>query len=645
MLKNWGYPKGQKTYGYGGSIVPIMRCLSLKSVVYYNEDKLQEVFNCILNGKGSRIEEQGIFDISADLTLNSWLKKNLLQDHNGKFTNLHKTVANPIFLLLAYNQIRRNQGIETQGVDGRTFDGIKLKTFIHLGKLLHTGIYKPLPVKRIFIDRPNGKKRSLGIPSVIDKLLQQAIKMLLEYIYEPLFLESSHGFRLGKSCHTALNYYNLRFASVSWVISMDIKGCFDNIEHSRLVSMLSEEIKDKPFFDLIWKILRAGYIYNFKKFPSELGTPRGSIVGPIFCNIYLHSLDKFMETHITSFNKGKRKKANPVYTKILRSGKKNAALKCWKNKIQPLKTDDYSFRRLRYVRYVDDFIIGIDGAKEDACKIYKEVKNFLKKDLLFDLKENMKWLYHFRSEKVKYLGVYLKGTNLFYVPFIKRKDGQKVRSSLRPQILLPIGEIKSKLIELGFIKRVANQLRPTSLGRFIYHDLSRIIEYYNSIYRGFCGYYFICNNKALLSNIHYFLLYSCALTIARKMKLKTLKQVFTKYGPNLKILKSSNKRDFIQFVSADYWKIVTVNRNYMQFSVDDTIRKYTTFGSTISLFEKCYNCGSTEKLERHHVNKRRNIKTSDYLNFQKIVHIRRQVTLCSNCHHKLHKGIYNGKKL
>jgi len=71
MLKNWGYPKGQKTYGYGGSIVPIMRCLSLKSVVYYNEDKLQEVFNCILNGKGSRIEEQGIFDISADLTLNS----------------------------------------------------------------------------------------------------------------------------------------------------------------------------------------------------------------------------------------------------------------------------------------------------------------------------------------------------------------------------------------------------------------------------------------------------------------------------------------------------------------------------------------------------------------------------------------------
>jgi retron-type reverse transcriptase len=176
----------------------------------------------------------------------------IIKNKNGiKFSGLHKLISDPEFLTIAYIKLRKNKGLYTPGTDGETLDGLNFDKLKDLGRNIHTGFYKPRPVRRIMIDKVKGGQRPLGIPSAIDKIPQEAIRMILEHIYEPLFLPTSHGFRPRKSCHSALNYYKMRFQGVSWIIKMDIKGCFNNIMHSKLINSLSELIDDKAFFDLM----------------------------------------------------------------------------------------------------------------------------------------------------------------------------------------------------------------------------------------------------------------------------------------------------------------------------------------------------------------------------------------------------------
>jgi len=169
----------------------------------------------------------------------------------NKFTGLFKLISNPEFLMIAYSNLRGNKGLDTVGIDGKTLDGLNYEKFETLSKKIHSGMYKPKPVKRVYITKPNGGSRPLGLPSAIDKITQEAVRMVLEYIYEPKFLPSSHGFRPKRGCHTALHYYKMRFQSVSWLINMDVQECFDSINHSKVIEILAKDIDDKPFFDLM----------------------------------------------------------------------------------------------------------------------------------------------------------------------------------------------------------------------------------------------------------------------------------------------------------------------------------------------------------------------------------------------------------
>lgn len=130
--------------------------------------------------------------------------------------------------------------------------------------------------------------------------------MILESIYEPTFQSTSHGFRPGKSCHTALSQIQKTFTGVSWFVEGDIKGCFDNIDHHILVNILKRRIKDEAFIDLIWKLLRAGYLEDWMKHQTYSGTPQGSGVSPLLANIYMNELDLFMEKLRAQFGKGRQ---------------------------------------------------------------------------------------------------------------------------------------------------------------------------------------------------------------------------------------------------------------------------------------------------------------------------------------------------
>ena len=213
------------------------------------------------------------------------------------FDRLYRNLFNPDFYLLAYCNIYAKEGNMTEGIDGKTIDGFNTKKVEEIISLLRQERYYPKPVRRAYIPKKNGKLRPLGIPTFWDKLVQEVLRLLLQAVYEPIFKDTSHGFRPQRSCHTALVQLKTKGKGTNWVIEGDITGFFDNINHSRLLQILSRKISDGRFLNLIDRFLKAGYM-EFKQVHNSLtGTPQGGIVSPILANIYLHELDTFMEQH------------------------------------------------------------------------------------------------------------------------------------------------------------------------------------------------------------------------------------------------------------------------------------------------------------------------------------------------------------
>ncbi len=235
-----------------------------------------------------------------------------------KYERLYRNLYSTEFYLLAYQQIKSAEGNMTVGIDSETIDGMGMERIHTLIEKIKDFSYQPNPARRSYIPKANGKRRPLGIPSFDDKLIQEVVRLLLESIYEPTFHNCSHGFRPNKSCHTALKYVQKYFTGTKWFIEGDIKGCFEQIDHHILISILRRRIKDEYFIGLIWKFLKAGYMEDWKYYNTYSGTPQGSIISPILANIYMNELDYFMGEYAKAFYSGKRRKVNPVYKKMQR---------------------------------------------------------------------------------------------------------------------------------------------------------------------------------------------------------------------------------------------------------------------------------------------------------------------------------------
>jgi group II intron reverse transcriptase/maturase len=209
--------------------------------------------------------------------------------------DVYRQLFNPNLYLRAYGRISANRGAMTPGTTEETADGMSLERINALIEPLRHERYQWTPVRRTYIPKANGKRRPLGIPTWSDKLLQEVIRSLLEAYYEPQFSDHSHGFRPGRGCHTALTDVQKQWTGTKWFIEGAITGCFDNIDHAVLLSILRENIHDQRFLRLMEGLLRAGYCEQWYWRPSLSGTPQGAIRSPVLANIYLDRLDTFVE--------------------------------------------------------------------------------------------------------------------------------------------------------------------------------------------------------------------------------------------------------------------------------------------------------------------------------------------------------------
>lgn len=285
----------------------------------------------------------------------------MIDSSNGS-KRLYDWVCSESLLYTAYDNLCNRSGIVAAGVDNMTLDKMTLERLDSLRKSLENGRYVPSPSKRIYIGKKNGGARPLNIPCTDDKLVQEEVRILLDLIYDPTFDRHSHGYRSGMGIHSALSDIKRNFKNVRWIIEGDIKGCFDNIDHNILLNLLRKRINDDRFILLIDKFLKAGYVENGAYKESKMGVPQGGIISPVLTNIYLDVLDQYVLKIASSYQV-----------------------------------------EIKYVRYADDFLIGVDGDEEDCRRIKEELTDFLAKELTLELSQE-KTLITSMNEKIIFLG-------------------------------------------------------------------------------------------------------------------------------------------------------------------------------------------------------------------------------------------------
>jgi nicotine oxidoreductase len=519
QYRNSRSPDRLKSGGDGGFVVTNKKVSSLAIVR-----------NKFLLAKGSRTFSTKA-SLPAGLDQLGKLRLNNTKDKSQINRNILDIVANEDVLFAAYQKLKSSPENMTKGVYNETLDGINAAWFANLKKDLRTNAFQFRPTRRLEIPKLNGKgTRLLGIASPRDKIVQAAMLLALEAIFEPSFHTHSHGFRPGKGCHTALKEVKNTFVGVNWFIEGDISKCFDSFDHKLLIQAVTRRIDDKGFIDLLHKALRVGYLFQGNFFSPSLGTPQDSIVSPILCNILLHFLDEFILTLKEDFDTETRRKSQ--WRKHTRIGRLDLVHQM---NIGSRLAKDPEYKRMRYVRYADDFLIGVRGSKADCEAIKNKIFNFLLNELKMNLNLDKTKITHAQDNAAHFLGTDIRITPLNTRPLRSINRGSKrykFVTNTRLLLHVPADKLVAKLEERGFAKHGGT---PTRLTRMIPFETSQIVKHFWQIWLGTSAYYSFADNYGQLGRIHYILKYSCVHTLASKLKLGTTKKTFEKFGKNLEI--------------------------------------------------------------------------------------------------------------
>jgi group II intron reverse transcriptase/maturase len=566
----------------------------------------------------------------------------------------------PDLWIEAYARIQGNKGATTPGIDKNdTLDGMSPKRIKALIENIKAGTYVPKPVRRIHIPKKGNpsKKRPLGIPGGNDKLVQSVIKIILEQIYEETFSELSHGFRPNRSCHTALKQIQRNWTSTKWLVEVDIKGYFDNINHAKLVEILGKRIDDWKFINLIKKFLRAGYMEDWQYRGTYSGTPQGGIVSPVLANIYLNELDEWAKSKISNFDKGikrqgnrnylgsiqrrnrrrmslaKRKEAGKDYAKILNQIKEDEKQIL---NTPPFDGNDSNFRRMKYCRYADDFVIGIIGSKEDAKRIKKELEGFLKTELMLETSAEKTKISH-AEDGMSFLGYNVRTLRDPRVTKSVMVNGKPtVKRTISGGIILEVPVEKIRDFANSHGVGDYDTLRATDRPAIANRTDTEILSTYNAELAGFAQYYKLAGRvKNQLSRLQWLYDESLHRTFGRKYKspVTTIARRFVcnhKFTVTYETAKGA--RTMKQFRVTELAKAARV------WNVDITPQTYmfTTAVTTLDqriMAKECALCGSAENVQVHHIRRMKDVQGKKHF-WQQIMAAmnRKTLAVCRKCH-------------
>ena len=490
--------------------------------------------------------------------------------------------------------------------------------------------------------------------------------MILQAYYEPRFSRHSHGFRPGRSCHTVLKEIQREWTGSIWFIEGDIKGCFDNIDHSTLLEIMQRDLHDDRLFRLLRGLLKAGYMENGVKQSTHRGTPQGSILSPLLSNVYLHELDRFVvDTLIPENTRGHRRQLNLAWNRLVRRARYYRSkgdfqlAETYARRARCLPSSDPydpAYRRLRYVRYADDFLLGFAGPRKEAELIRERLAEFLLEHLRLTLSPEKTLITHAVTEKARFLG-YEVGVSRAnsYLTRVER-NGTKTRARAtngRIRLEMP----RSVVVDLR---------RRFSRGNKVVHRAERlhdsdyaIIQSYQSVLRGLYNYYCLATNVGdRMSHIKWVLETSLTKTLAHKYRCR-VQRIYKKYQAI-----NSDGRKVLQVVvdrSPDKPPLVAT------FGGLAFVRNPDGFGRSEFSFDfawfcragdrseivnhllagKCAACGAEGPVQMHHIRKLADLKKFSRQKWAEIMSARKRkfLPLCATCHRQVHNGDYDGPNL
>lgn len=584
------------------------------------------------------------------------LQENSQKNHDEIFTRLYRYLLRPDIYFIAYQHLYSNKGAGTKGVNDDTADGFSEQYVTAIIEALRTGSYEPKPVRRTYIQKKNGKLRPLGLPVFADKLVQEAIRMILEAIYEPIFSIYSHGFRPGRSCHTALAMIKHEFTGAKWFIEGDIKGCFDNIDHSTLIGVLNRKIKDARFLNLIRMFLKSGYMEDWDFHETYSGCPQGGIISPILANVYLNELDRYITQLKKEFDHGYnprnfteeyntiRHKRDALHEKIKKAeGTMREQLIAQHKQLtkQLFRTPAKACtdKRLKYVRYADDFLIAVNGTREECEAIKAKLTDFVRDTLKMELSQEKTLITH-SNTPTRFLGF---DVRVRRDASVKRSGKRKMRTmNNKVELNIPLKDkVETYLLSHSIAKRDGKRLIPIHRPILLNRTDLEIVMIYNAELRGLCNYYAIASNFNKLVYFGYLMEYSCLKTLANKHRSRISKVRYEyrdgtgAWGVPYETKKGKRRMMFAKYSDCK-------GKDLME-KVPDLAYRYSH--NTTSFEERlkakvCEVCGCTDSdsYEIHHVNKVKNLKGK--ADWEKVMLAKRRKTIvvCHKCHMRIHHG-------
>jgi group II intron reverse transcriptase/maturase len=575
---------------------------------------------------------------------------------------VYKLLFHRNLYLQAYGKIYRNKGAMTHGVTDETPDGMSLDKIDAIIQALRYERYQWLPARRVYIPKKNGKKRPLGMPVWSDKLVQEVICSLLEAYFEPQFSDHSHGFRPQRGCHTALREIYHTWRGTTWFIEGDISQCFDKLSHELLIETLKEHIHDGRFIKLMQELLDAGYMEDWTYNQTLSGVPQGGIVSPLLANILLDKLDTFVENVlIPQYTKGVKRKSNLAYHRMIARSqlqrkrgniKKAEELRKQAQTMPSTITNDPDYRRLRYVRYADDFLLGFIGPKSEAEEIKQHLRAFLQEELKLELSEEKTLITHAVSEAARFLG---------YEVTVMQEDAKRTRrdpdgngtGTMCRSINRGIGLRVPKDILEAKMKRYMRSgkamHRPELMGESDY----TIVMRYQLEYRGIANYYRFAYNMHTLNKLKRVMEISLTKTLASKHKISVSK-VYEKYKAKLVVDNKEYQGLRVVVPKPDERKkpLVAVWGGIpLKWDIKATLEEQPSklyIGRTELvqrlLADFCELCGSNQDVEVHHVQAMR--KLHEYPGRPKPEWVKRMIALrrktlvlCKRCHAAVEHGL------